>query len=214
MAVARLLMVLSRRIPICLILGVVTTVGVAWGLAWYRTPERWHSPGWRESHGVSHDATPRWNLIVIERAHAMHIQRRAGNVATDLTRLALPNWSRVHEPPPIGVTAVVSETAFGWPFMALHGEWDWSSKRGAGFICLDQGYMQAYGLPLRPIAQPFIINTLFYAAMWFGIFFGVAALRRFVRKKRGRCVKCGYDLRGEFEKGCPECGWNRSEPRP
>ena len=25
----------------------------------------------------------------------------------------------------------------------------------------------------------------------------------------GRCVKCGYDLRGDMEQGCPECGWNR-----
>ena len=68
-------------------------------------------------------------------------------------------------------------------------------------------------LPLRPIFPGVIINTLFYAAIWFGVFFGVAALRRFIRKKRGRCVKCSYDLRSGFageERGCPECGWGRA----
>ena len=25
------------------------------------------------------------------------------------------------------------------------------------------------------------------------------------------CLKCGYDLRGKLDAGCPECGWNRAE---
>ncbi|MCC6678002.1 MAG: hypothetical protein IT436_12735 [Phycisphaerales bacterium] len=31
------------------------------------------------------------------------------------------------------------------------------------------------------------------------------------RLAHGLCPPCGYDLRGEFEAGCPECGWNRPE---
>ena len=27
--------------------------------------------------------------------------------------------------------------------------------------------------------------------------------------RRGHCIKCGYDLRGDFSGGCPECGWQR-----
>ena len=33
-------------------------------------------------------------------------------------------------------------------------------------------------------------------------------LRR-MRKRRGQCVNCGYDLRGHSSRGCPECGWRR-----
>ena len=66
-------------------------------------------------------------------------------------------------------------------------------------------------LPLAPIWPGFAINTLFYAALlWLG-FCGPFALRRQIRRKHGRCVKCGYDLRGApgTDAGCPECGWNR-----
>ncbi len=44
-------------------------------------------------------------------------------------------------------------------------------------------------------------------------FFAVPAIRRQIttriRRKRGHCPKCGYDLRGELDAGCPECGWRR-----
>lgn len=31
-------------------------------------------------------------------------------------------------------------------------------------------------------------------------------VRRFVRRRRGQCVYCGYDLRGSISGRCPECG--------
>ena len=33
------------------------------------------------------------------------------------------------------------------------------------------------------------------------------------RTERGACPKCGYDLLGDYKKGCTECGWAR-ERRP
>jgi hypothetical protein len=30
------------------------------------------------------------------------------------------------------------------------------------------------------------------------------------RRARGLCTECGYDLRGDYGGGCPECGWKRS----
>ena len=65
-------------------------------------------------------------------------------------------------------------------------------------------------LPLRPASLGFAGNTFFYAAiLWLP--FAPFQLRRYVRVKRGHCIKCGYDLRGDFSAGCPECGWRRED---
>ncbi|MCH8152704.1 MAG: hypothetical protein IH830_10080 [Planctomycetes bacterium] len=37
----------------------------------------------------------------------------------------------------------------------------------------------------------------------------VPLVRQSLRAKRGRCIACGYDLRGDLALGCPECGWRR-----
>jgi len=40
-------------------------------------------------------------------------------------------------------------------------------------------------------------------------FFAMRSIRTRVRRRHGRCPRCGYDLRGDFAGGCPECGWGR-----
>jgi hypothetical protein len=72
----------------------------------------------------------------------------------------------------------------------------------------------AAGLPVRPIWPGLVVNTLFYAAILWLLIAGPFMLRRVIRLKRGRCPRCGYDLRGSPPEvgaggGCPECGWNR-----
>jgi hypothetical protein len=61
-------------------------------------------------------------------------------------------------------------------------------------------------LPVRPLWPGFAINTIFYAAiMWF-LFFAPGAIRKRVRRKRGQCAACGYSLRDITSDKCPECG--------
>ncbi len=61
-------------------------------------------------------------------------------------------------------------------------------------------------LPLAIIVPGFTVNTVFYAAiLWLDIP-GPFALRRVIRRKRGLCIKCGYDLRHAEHRACPECG--------
>ena len=61
-------------------------------------------------------------------------------------------------------------------------------------------------LPYLPIWCGIAINTIFYAAILWLLFPGKFALRRIIRRKRGLCVKCAYDLRGVEHEACPECG--------
>ena len=67
-------------------------------------------------------------------------------------------------------------------------------------------------LPLRPIWLGFAINTIFYAALLWLLTLGPFTARRMIRRKRGRCLKCGYDLRGADHEACPECGVSLPQP--
>ena len=61
-------------------------------------------------------------------------------------------------------------------------------------------------LPTRIIWPGFVIDTIMYAAIvWFVVFVPFAT-RRLIRRKRGLCIKCGYDLRHVEHEKCPECG--------
>ena len=54
--------------------------------------------------------------------------------------------------------------------------------------------------------------ALVFGLIWFGLlWFATRMSRAEKRRHRGHCPLCGYDLRGDLERGCPECGWNRAE---
>jgi hypothetical protein len=73
-------------------------------------------------------------------------------------------------------------------------------------------------LPMRPIWIGLAVNTVFFAVCWLVIWKTLTVPRRFLREvarmRRGACVCCGYDLGYDFIRGCPECGWRRSEDGP
>ena len=59
-------------------------------------------------------------------------------------------------------------------------------------------------LPLRPLWPGFAVNTLFYTGVLWMLSCGPFALRRMIRKRRGRCPACAYPI-GTSEV-CTECG--------
>jgi hypothetical protein len=65
-------------------------------------------------------------------------------------------------------------------------------------------------LPIAPIWSGLAKNTLFYAAIAWGLMFLPGVIRRWRRYRRGRCMNCGYDLKGLGTGAtggvCPECG--------
>lgn len=65
-------------------------------------------------------------------------------------------------------------------------------------------------LPLRPLWPGFLLDTGFYAVLWALPLFGLPLIRQSRRKRKGRCPKCAYDLKRDFNSGCPECGWRRA----
>jgi hypothetical protein len=65
---------------------------------------------------------------------------------------------------------------------------------------------QASVLPLRPLWLGLLANTGFYGVILWAMWFMPGAIRRELRRQRGACVRCGYDLRGGGLTSCPECG--------
>ncbi len=78
------------------------------------------------------------------------------------------------------------------------------------------GAADGHLLPLKPVLIGFAINTIFYAAILWMVTLGPFTARRMIRRKRGCCIKCGYDLRGTSganSRGggvCSECGAQRA----
>ncbi len=66
-------------------------------------------------------------------------------------------------------------------------------------------------LPYQPIWPGFAISTVFYAVTLWLLLFNLSIVRRYARFERGHCPRCGYELRGDFSAGCPECGWRRED---
>jgi hypothetical protein len=122
--------------------------------------------------------------------------------------------------------------ARGWPMLALRSNLDWSFAGHCGpsvltlgqVVTVSGGYVPARDrnrsaldiewaqvVPLAPIWPGFLVNTLFYGAVLWLVISGPLILRRFIRRKRGCCPPCGYDLRGALDAGCPECWWGREK---
>ncbi len=136
----------------------------------------------------------------------------------------VPNWSGFKTPTReyesmLREYELLHADGRGWPMLALWSVWlDAGRPQQAKPPRVKHGIVTSlpwWGdyapriLPLRPIWPGFAINTAFYAAtLWLPIR-GPFALRRHIRRKRGLCVACGYDLRGNLLAGCPECGWRR-----
>jgi hypothetical protein len=109
---------------------------------------------------------------------------------------------------------VVMEEARGWPWLCLYLWRDYPNKRSGGAFLRIRGDdiwgSDATVLPSMPIWRGVVLNTGLYGVVWAAPLFAWPALVGLNRRRRGRCPKCSYELRGDLAAGCPECGWRRT----
>ena len=217
---------LRRLLTLALFLlgGAIVNVGVAWGFAgWADTPG---DPRFTASPPVGDawpcDVPPDWPA-----------RAGFGRAETGLGRTIVSRWTYVARGQR---DASVDSFLYGWPRRSLsvhtlhRHPWEnfivhavaspWRERCtecGAALVdsaictsCNKANVLRIgaghWPLPVGPIWPGFAINTLFWAAVLWLVIPGPFALRRLIRRKRGLCPACGYDLRHAEHEACPECG--------
>ncbi len=218
---------IAIKLVVFLLLGAMVNVTVAWGLA--VRPGRYHY--WRlgrDPYVVYDRISPEGYLTTILRRGGELILCQANETRgtspspeiLDNSRYTamVPAWSvfKGQEPLPVEPDRLVLfvEAAVGWPSLSLRSfatfrvesaeQWDTDHVRSVEIPRLRDSWR--IRVPYDPIVTGFAINTLFYGVILWLLWSTPFATRRLIRKRRGRCLKCGYDLRHAEHDVCPECG--------
>ncbi len=219
------------KLVVFLFLGAIVNVAVAWGCAVWINPIKfdsdmdirfrrtgqytwefvetkapgttllWSTRGWRKEiltipdHGAApEELVPSWSdLGELSNAFQKIVARAPDSLVIER------KW--VH--------------CYGWPARSLWSHWNKIDPGDSPPIYRSEGYFLQLepwedfvprALPIRPIWSGFVSNTVLYAIVLWLLTLGPFTLRRVIRRKRGLCIKCGYDLRGAEHDVCPECG--------
>lgn len=128
----------------------------------------------------------------------------------DVTCPDVPPWVLLPDRPDTGSSWATSVS--GWPARCLRSFEIEGTVAGAGAFRATRLWPNDF-IPLVPYPPGFAADTALYGLPYAAIWIAVLA-HRAVRQRRwrnhGRCPRCVYDLRGDLQGGCPECGWNRA----
>ncbi len=101
----------------------------------------------------------------------------------------------------------------GWPMPCLRGATkgiggsrSWEGVVEPPRVVSQMGVKPQRLLPLYPQWGGLAVNTAFYSAIFWLAVPGPKLLRRLMRRRRGLCPMCGYDLAHHHHEICPECG--------
>ena len=181
----------ARRVGVCLVVGVIAglvigaiaTVGVAWGAT--ALPFRW---------GESVDVVPS------RVARASWSQYGSSAPIENCERSKRPGVTRtiVSAGRP-GGSVVILES--GWPLRAVSGCAFGDGAGGVEYRGVHQVSRYRF-FPVSIISPGFLLDTLFYSAFAWLLWFGAVSLVRARRRRRGFCPRCKYPI-----------GANRRSPR-
>lgn len=224
-----------RRFLAAMLLGAVTTTAVAWWCGWRSNPRL---ATWRngtsliESSGVppSPDSgIPAGSPFLlfaetvsgpgVQRLRALSIWSITGGRPDQEASDVWPWWV------PVSTGQLINEAqsgetiqrdffAQGWPLPALRCDIHGHDTIEGGLLLSRKPVpgsflMIEHVLAFRPIWSGFAVDAAIYCIIWFALLFTPGAIVRARRRRGGRCVACGYDLRAAADGRCPECGAQR-----
>ena len=208
----------AKRIAACVVVGVVVNVLVAWGCGLQRgMGVVWGSTANVKGAGWVARVPEGWPSVADETAYGWRFGEEESNAGW-------LSWDRAHEGAVMGGTVLA--TRLGWPWRSLRhsivyedianermhvgyvrtevprGSWE----RGVPCVAGLWGFTMRNGkLPVHPVWPGFVLNTMVYGALAWGVMCVPGVVRRGRRRRHGVCVGCGYDRRG-IDGVCPECG--------
>ncbi len=216
------------RVVVCLALGVLTTVAVAWGISMSaqlrfgpfatRPPDgaQFRSPEQQYWHGQLQEWTGYSSL-------GLHPYRAMTHPAYYFERRidVAPRWTAGWRDNLPTITHFIHVNRAGWPFKCLRGsavtadypDEPYSATRVREGLRVPNWTKRSANphhslilLPTSALCPAMLIDALFYAALWLAAITVVPTTRRLRRRQRGLCPACGYDLHGLSAARCPECG--------
>ncbi len=198
---------------------------------WYTAGDFGNPPAWVTDFIAFGSCRREWTAqsTPFDSAQILHRDRLAA-FAGDAERARLehdarvPRWGIVPETPPKPFARIHAiEDARGWPRLAMRCIIDYDSARDGSINRwrISDGFLLPWSdppfntaaariVPIHPIWPGFAFNTAVYGLAWMLAMQVIGVAVRALRIQRGRCPRCGYDLKWEHKSGCPECGWNRS----
>ncbi len=189
-------------VAVFLLAGAVVNVAVAWGIALWAPPLPVPVLPSETQQLSQDDAWRLWRTLRPSEwtDPPVLMGHRWGQVGESYVEA----WEPLDETPWFSLLRV-GKHQFGAPAFSLEYVYQYGDSRESrvgAWTGLRSDYRA--GLPLRPVWSGFAVNTFFYAAVLWLLIPGPFVLRRLIRMKRGRCVKCGYPM-GESDV-CTECG--------
>jgi hypothetical protein len=208
---------------VSLVLGVFTTIVIAWGIELYADPLRCrmasamgHQSEWLSPVPDDWPAQPRCvsNVEAMGVPSGARIRIRQGMFSGIM--VSTSGGTSFPEDDPKHVIEFVE---VGWPAPTMRriGADDarpptlgYFESFRRGFPIRSLVYPNGGGdvaLPLTPKWPAFAVSILGWASAYFAVYMALVAPRTIKRRRRcmrGQCTRCGYDLDGL--ETCPECG--------
>ena len=237
-----------RYVVVCLMLGVITTVAVAWGCAFWTdvydgSLTRVIQPSESDAYEWYFDVRRQPGSASINLWCILLVKVGSDEVAPAIPTTVPPGfptwnqgWPHESQVSWYGSQIARAQEARGWPWLAMWCEHFTYFEQTVEELRSNPAFMTYRTLPyrgfaLKTIARPirppivrvlplgiiwtgFAGCTVLYASLWLILLYVpsvFANLRQQIRYRRDQCIACGYDLRGDFSAGCPECGWRREE---
>ncbi len=172
-----------------------------------------------ETNAGDRPTTPQgWIDLAVGRS--MESRRNAGPARRPAMILGPPRWGTFADGrAPDRTVSVGSDHGYGWPRPALwyrvHGVYLRNTASATaiegGRLLTGEGTLEVRAYAFRALphfvdVRGLLADSAIFAGAWALLLFAPGAARRALRRRRGLCLGCGYDLRAAAAGRCPECG--------